>query len=150
MKNIDLKPAQISGVNYAYPEHTEKIAESMRKHGWEGRALLVEEVKNFEHIVDYYAWTGSHRVEAAKIANIDTIPCRAITKEEAKEAFEKAGYAYYKFAGFVCWREYLSIEEGPGDKDRLRGLEKAGLTEAADMLREEIREQERNPIKRDR
>lgn len=41
-----------------------------------------------------------------------------------------------------CWRDVVTLRERPGpigyDPDRLRGLEKAGLTEAAEMLREEI------------
>ena len=87
-------------------------------------------------------WTGSHRIEAAKRAGLNKIPCRVITKEEADVAFQSAGYEQY---GFSCWRQAVTAKHGMFDENRLVGLESAGLAEAAEMLREEIKLQEEPP-----
>jgi len=46
------------------------LLESMLEDGWNGRPLLV-----IERADDYQAWTGSHRLEAARMAGIEEIPC---------------------------------------------------------------------------
>jgi len=38
-----IPPEMLSGVNYERPEKVERLAASMRAHGWQGRPLLVEE-----------------------------------------------------------------------------------------------------------
>jgi len=135
MLNLDISPHKLNEVNKPYLARTKTIVKSMRSHGWVGRRLLVEEVNNYGYR-EYYAWTGSHRIEAAKRAGLNKIPCRVITKEEADVAFQSAGYDQN---GFSCWRQAVTAEHGMLDKNRLVGLESAGLAEAAEMLREEIR-----------
>lgn len=132
-KAID--PGRIRKVNASFDEqHVVRLTASMKQVGWSGRPLLVEEVQQYG-FVEFFAWTGSHRVEAAMRANLAIVPCRVISKADADKAFGAAGYDQY---GFSCWRNAVTSVEGMYDNDRLRGLEKAGLTEAAQMLREEI------------
>ena len=138
MFDLAISPHKLIEVNKPDSARAETIAKSMRSHGWVGRPLLVEEVNNYGRR-EYYAWTGSHRIEAAKRAGLTEIPCRVITKEEADEAFQSAGYEQY---GFSCWRQAVTAKHGMFDEKRLVGLECAGLVEAAEMLREEIRLQE--------
>jgi hypothetical protein len=146
MDDVDLSPAKIHGVNAPYAEsHVTRIAASMEKEGWQGRPLLVEEVRNYSWD-EYYAWTGSHRIEAAKRAGLTEIPCRLIRADEAEAAFSEAGYNRY---GFSCWRDAITSAHGALDKHRLSGLEHAGLKEGAEILREEIRLQDANPHETD-
>lgn len=135
----DIDPGRIRKVNASFDEqHVVRLAASMKQGGWSGRPLLVEEVQRYG-FVEFFAWTGSHRIEAATRANLVTVPCRVISKGDADEAFEAAGYDRY---GFSCWRSAVTSVEGMYDNDRLRGLERAGLTEAARILREEIAAQD--------
>ena len=115
-------------------EHRQRLVASMRQSGWQGRDLLVEEVRRYS-FPQYFAWTGSHRVAAAIEAGLATIPCRLLTAAEADEAFTKAGYIQY---GYDSWRSAVTGKHGPLDRHRLLGLEAAGLNEAAAMLREEL------------
>ena len=135
MLDLDISPHKLNEVNKPYSARAETIAKRMRSHGWDGRRLLVEEVNNYGH-PEYYAWTGSHRIEAAKQAGLTEIPCRVMTKKEADEAFESAGYDQN---GFPCWKQAVAYKHGMGDENCLVGLECAGLAEPAEMLREEIR-----------
>lgn len=131
----DIDPRRIRKVNASFDEqHVVRLTASMKQLGWSGRPLLVVEVQQYG-FVDFFAWSGSHRVEAAMRANLDTVPCRVISRADADKAFGGAGYDRY---GFSCWRDAVTSAEGMYDNDRLRGLEKAGLAEAAQMLREEI------------
>ncbi len=139
MEDRNLDPNRLESVNAPYPKHLETLVEMMRRDGWNGRPLLVEEVKDYQGITDYPAWTGSHRIEAARRAGLTTIPCCVITKEEADSAFSAAGYDRCEYSS---WRDAVTGAEGPTDRDRLRGLERAGLGEPARMLKEEIQAQE--------
>ena len=136
MEERDLPPTHVSPVN-APVNHTlvESLVESMEKDGWTGRPLLVEEVCRYKLYTQYFAWTGSHRIEAAKRAGLSSVPCRVITHKEADSAFSGAGYDQY---GFSSWRGAVSSAEGPLDEHRLRGLDRVGLQEAAQMLRDEL------------
>jgi len=112
----------------------ETLVTKMRAHGWVGRPLLVEEVRPFEH-AQYFAWTGSHRIAAATQAGLSRVPCRVLLHGDAEASFRQAGYDQ---DGYSSWRDALTAHEGRNDRDRLRGLEKANLEEAARMLREEL------------
>jgi len=136
MEDRDIPPTQVRKVNAAVNHDLiESLVESMKKDGWTGRPLLVEEVCRYERYTQYFAWTGSHRIEAAKRAGLSSVPCMVTTHKEADSAFSGAGYDQY---GFSSWRGAVSSAEGPLDEHRLRGLERAGLQEAAQMLREEL------------
>ena len=50
------------------------LVKSMKKDGWEGRPLLVIECPDGSFV----AWTGSHRVAAAREVDLDSIPCYII------------------------------------------------------------------------
>jgi hypothetical protein len=134
-----LDPGRLRPVNRAFnEEHKQRLAADMKEHGWRGRGILVEESKRFPH-PEFYAWTGSHRIEAAKLAGLATVPCHVITAEEAMAAFGKN--PNYDFHGHGHWRGAI-IEGGRRDLQqewrRLAALEDAGLEEAAQMLRDEI------------
>jgi hypothetical protein len=58
-----------------------------------------------------------------------------LTQQEADAAFTPV---YGDRYGYSCWREKLTGAEGAYDKHRLQGLVRAGLTDAAAMLREEM------------
>lgn len=50
--------------------HLRELVSSMRKDGWVGRPLLCIECAD-----GIVAWTGSHRIEAARVACLSAIPC---------------------------------------------------------------------------
>lgn len=104
--------------------------------------LLVEEYKRNAFVTEFIAWTGSHRILAARLAQLPTVPCKVITDEEASTAFSRVGY---DVDGYGSWRSAITAREGRYDAGRLRALEKAGLDEAARMLRDEIARTKADP-----
>src|SRR2546426_586954 len=50
--------------------HLQDLIADMREHGWSGRPLLV-----IQRGKKYFAWTGSHRIAAAKKAGLERVPC---------------------------------------------------------------------------
>jgi ParB-like chromosome segregation protein Spo0J len=58
-------------------EHVRNLADDMKENGWIGRPLLVIERES-----DFLAWTGSHRIAAAKLAGLKTIPCYVVQESE--------------------------------------------------------------------
>lgn len=139
MEERDISPQQLRAVNAPFDrEHLQSLVESMRNRGWIGRPLLIEEVYRYG-FPQYIAWTGSHRIEAAKRVGLAYIPCLVITHQEADSAFSGAEYDQN---GFSSWRDAVTSAEGPLDTHRLRGLERAGLAQAAHMLMQEIAAQD--------
>jgi hypothetical protein len=133
MELRDIAPERLSGMNYPKPATVERIAASMRAKGWEGRPLLVEEGQDGR----WYAWTGSHRIEAAKAVGLAAIPCRVITRGEGGHALARLPDT----VGFQALRKALKKRRnggGPSDPERLAGLRQLGLDEAAAVLEEEI------------
>lgn len=53
--------------------HVTELARDMRERGWRGRELLV--IRRGEQ---YLAWTGSHRIEAARRAKLASVPCHVV------------------------------------------------------------------------
>lgn len=53
------------------PVALEELVESMQAHGWAGKPLLVIERADGT----LQAWTGSHRIQAARDVGLATIPC---------------------------------------------------------------------------
>jgi hypothetical protein len=134
-----LRPAQLRRVHPVYLEGlVTELAADMRLNGWRGRPLLVEEEDQTLSITQYFAWTGTHRIAAAEEAGLKTVPCKVITTAVARAAFLGAGYPSYREHHWSCWRDAISSWEGKYDRDRLRGLRRAGLDEAAAMIEEEI------------
>jgi hypothetical protein len=126
----DLQPYWLRGVNAVDNCKVRRLANSMMQHGWTGRRLLVEQSEG-----GHFAWTGTHRIVAARLAALPAIPCTILTQEEADAAFKPV---YGDRHGYSCWRQKLTGAEGALDKHRLQGLTRAGLTEAAAMLRQEM------------
>ena len=140
MDRLDLAPSKLVAVNPVVDDDCKaRIVRSMKENGWVGRDLLVEEVRQLvsppNYAVRYFAWTGSHRIEAAIEARLTTVPCRVLSSPAAEAAFKDAGYSK---AGFEHWRGAVSSKHGRKDSDRLIAVEKAGLVEVAEMLREEM------------
>src|SRR5437868_2722841 len=48
----------------------DELVASMLDQGWNGRPLLV-----IQRGANYFAWTGSHRIAAAKEAGLQAVPC---------------------------------------------------------------------------
>lgn len=59
------------------PHHLRSLAADMKANGWNGRPLLV-----IEREEDFLAWTGSHRIAAAKLAGLADIPCYVLPESE--------------------------------------------------------------------
>lgn len=147
MRDEDIPPERLSGINPTEPEKIARLASRMRADGWgSNRRLLIEEVL---HDYDPFprqglvAWTGSHRIEAAKSAELKTIPCMVMTAAEMKHHF--ARYKDRALKGYGSFRDTLYGARGNdgkkyenGDAGRLRALEEAGFAEAAQMMSEEI------------
>ena len=57
------------------------LTDDMLGNGWQGRPLLV-----IERDEDYLAWTGSHRIAAARDAELVTIPCYVIADTDAGDS----------------------------------------------------------------
>lgn len=51
-----------------------ELEQSMQEDGWTGRPLLVIEKEDGEMV----AWTGSHRIKAARNTGLGSIPCYVI------------------------------------------------------------------------
>jgi ParB-like chromosome segregation protein Spo0J len=91
------------------------LVEGMRAGGWTGRPLLVERRGD-----GYQAWTGSHRIAAArKISHAMEVPVVVIDADK----MEAAG---------------VDLSGLTDDEDKLAALIEAGDTEAADLMRREI------------
>ena len=140
MRHDDLAPAALSRVNGSFDKKlVEQLIADMKEHGWRGRPLLIEEAKYpglpFPR---FHAWTGSHRIEAAREAGLETVPCLVIEPAEADTEFQAAGYKLYWHDGYSCWRDRVTNSEGMNDWDRLQGLERTRLNEATTLLREEL------------
>jgi hypothetical protein len=124
-----VRPRQITPVNMAggdprSQEHVEEIAESMREDGWQGPPLLAmrDEEGNWQ------AWTGSHRLTAAQLAELDEVPAVWIDKEEALQWAAAAGYDLPPDADFT------DLE----DEDRWKILQAGDDSVAAEIMRQEV------------
>lgn len=84
------------------------LTETMKRHGWEGRPILV---------VNGACWTGSHRIAAAVAAGLDEVPVLAVEIPEDVLV------------------DFGSVTD---DDDRLALLEAADETEAAWLMSTEI------------
>jgi hypothetical protein len=100
------------------PAKVKEIAASMKRVGWKGRPLLVVEDAGKET-----AWTGTHRLAAAREAGLsmEQVPQVRVSADKLRAA----GYDVDELAAL-------------GKKKRVEALRKAGETEAADLLQEEI------------
>jgi len=132
LRVADLAAESVRGINAPRVQRVQQIADSMRSSGWNGPPLLVEESEQ-----GFFAWTGSHRIEAARLAHLD-VRCLVLSQADADRAFS----AMYDRNGYSCWRDAVTGIEGPYDQDRLQALQRVGLSEAALELEAEIKRQD--------
>lgn len=99
-----------------YRKHVRELAHDMRRNGWQGRPLLVIERDN-----DYLAWTGSHRIAAAKEAGIRQIPCYSLSESKLIALGFEADWGHVE------------------DRDRLEILRKVGDENAISIMWQENR-----------
>lgn len=117
-----------------------KLEKSLKK-GWVVRPLLVEQLERFGGLPQRYAaWTGSHRIKAAERLELENVPCFIITLEEAKKAI-KCGYN--QKTGYHSFKAAISGHDGPGDRCKYDALKKVGLLDAAEIMRAEIIDNEK-------
>jgi hypothetical protein len=89
--------------------HLGELESDMRQNGWNGRPLLVIEREN-----DYLAWTGSHRIAAAKKVGLTLIPCYVLSESKL------AALGFDAERGHVEDRERLAILRKVGDETALK------------------------------
>lgn len=90
-------------------QYLQNLADDMEENGWSERPLLVIERDN-----DFLAWTGSHRIAAAKLAGLVSIPCYVVQEcELTSRGFDAA-------QGHVQDYERLEILKKLGDQTALR------------------------------
>ena len=99
----------------------------MRERGWEGRPLLGELLSS-GHV---QAWTGSHRIPAARRARLPSIPMRFIDRDRVERRMRALGYDVGAVLISRLPAEWYDI-------DRERFLLEAGDTHGAAVLRLEI------------
>ena len=115
-----------------------RLVENMKRDGWERRRLLVEDITLGPD--RYQGWTGSHRIEAARRAELPQVPCLVLTVEERKKAeLEAIAGNVLGLAGYGSFLKLVSHGLQRNDnKGRLKALVRAGLEEAAELMQEEL------------
>jgi hypothetical protein len=111
------------------PRKVADIAAIFLAGGWTGRPLLVEELDGGGA---YQAWTGSHRLAAAREAGIDDIPTEGVNTERlASGGWERVGDppTFFALAG--------------DDLQRTALLQDVGDSAGAALMAEEIRARRR-------
>ena len=108
----------------------ETLTASMERNGWQGRAILVS-VRDG----GFFAYTGSHRIAAARAAGLEQIPVVVIkiveerTDDEPDDDDETPAPEY---------DAYGRIEMGMDDDDRLERIGAWDLPMALDLIEQEI------------
>jgi ParB-like chromosome segregation protein Spo0J len=103
-------------------QHLDALTVSMEADGWQGRPLLVLAGAGEE---GGQAWTGSHRLAAARAAGLQEVPAVIVDLAVVEAAAAELGWT--------------SLEAVPDDEDRLAVLEAAGLQAGADLVRLELK-----------
>src|SRR5437868_2969182 len=79
-KYINLSPFEVEPLHgVRINDLYKKLINRMITEGWKGRPLLV-----VEHNKGYQAWTGSHRIAAAREVNV-LIPCYVLSEKPLLE-----------------------------------------------------------------
>jgi hypothetical protein len=108
-ETVYLDPDEITPLHEARShQHLDELIDDMARNGWTGRPLLVIERRN-----DYLAWTGSHRIAAAKEAGLTQIPCYVLSESKLIALGFDAGW------GHVQDYERLAILRKVGDQGAL-------------------------------
>lgn len=93
------------------------LVREMKRDGWKGRPLLVIEAGG-----KLTAWTGSHRIAAARIVQLDEVPCYVVAEAEILPFGVTASIGHVE------------------DWERLEIIRKAGDEEAAHLMWQEGRD----------
>lgn len=96
--------------------HLRDLTADMKENGWRERPLLV-----IERDTDFVAWTGSHRLAAAKLAGLNQVPCYVLSESR----LESQGY---------------DAEQGVEDWERLKILQELGDETALSIMWQENRQ----------
>ena len=118
-----------------------QLVEKMKRDGWQDRRLLVEEISVGCSPIQYYGWTGSHRIEAARRAKLPEVPCLVMTAAEMNKARHDVIRMFPKkvLVGDKSFLDLVSHGLRLNDNDgRLKLLMKLGLEEPAEMMRKEV------------
>ena len=102
------------------------LVTSMKESGWVGRPVLVE-----EHGDGYQAWTGSHRIAAAKKAGV-MVPVVVMDSNAIQQ------YLADNDAEPGSLFDYGASQAALDDDEKLRLLEEFGDERAIALLREEL------------
>ena len=105
-KHEDLCPDEVAPLHEARrPTLLAELVADMQERGWQGRDLLVIETESA-----YQAWTGSHRIAAAREVGLKTIPCYVIQEKKLLK------HGMDAVSGHVCDYERLAIMRKVGDE----------------------------------
>jgi hypothetical protein len=124
--------ARLVSTTSVYPLHSvydkykyTKLVEDMDSHGWIGRPILVEPFGD-----GFAAWTGSHRLAAARAAGLSSIPVVIIDVETLleNEGEPPDGKPFSSLA--------------TDDESRFDMLVRNGLIDAAQLMGQELQENE--------
>ena len=109
-------------------EKLEALTASMERDGWQGRPILVSARDG-----GFFAYTGSHRIAAARAAGLDQVPVVVIeiteTRTDEPDDDETPAPEY---------DAYGRIELGNDDDDRLEALRAWELPMSLDLMEQEI------------
>ena len=109
----------LHGILQSRAHHLRELIDRMRRDGWEGRSLIVEETTPHR----YQAWTGTHRLAAARRVGL-RVPILLIDKDKwIRRWGEPRG---------------LFVDEVGGDMDKFVKLFDAGDMLAARTMHQEI------------
>ncbi len=145
MKKLEIALRLIDPPHKSFDCNKVKTLRESLKKGWSGRRLLVEELEPIGELsTTYAAWTGSHRIAALKKLGLKSVcvPCLVITLKEAKAA--RMHDDYKRKRGYSSLKRTISGHDGRGDRNKLDALVKVGLSDAAELMRTEIVENELN------
>ena len=110
----------LHGIASSRAQHLRELIARMRKHGWQGRPLIVEEVSPYR----YQAWTGTHRLAAARRIGM-RVPVVLIDKDKWVRRWGTP-------------KGSLFVDEVGGDMDKYVALLWAGDLLAARVMHQEI------------
>jgi len=91
-----------------------ELVVSMAENGWQGRPLLVIDCED-----KYVAWTGSHRIAAARKVGLLEVPCYVVSEHELLPHGVEAKWGHHD------------------DSDRLSVIQKIGDEVALDLMWQE-------------
>lgn len=105
------------------------LARAMEEDGWLGRPLLVEDLGRGS---GYRAWTGSHRLPAARLAGLESVPAVLVDTAKLARVLEPR-----RQLGVLSY-----VAATSDDDERLALLREAGDVKAAALMLAEVRANE--------